>query len=775
MPHTISRLRTEGCIHGQAPSNHPAMRLQLLVLMVALLPGCPAPQTVGSIGFFRGDPLDISPGESVQLTWQAENAGGCLLNPDGKELPTEGAVLVMPDLTTRYELVCNGARAWVTVNVKPHVAITRFGATPAQTVPDGAAELSWASTDATVCNIEPGVGEVASSGTQIVLPTQTTTFTLTCKGAGPAAVSTTMVTVVPATTLDVPTNVAIAPQDGMLRVTWSQGAGSAVIYFAEAPGLEVANIDTKPGRAVFRKVLSPFTISGLVNGRTYYLRVAAASGTLQSGLSVEVSGVPAGPATGTDPYFSQQWHLVNPNGEDVRVLAPWADGVRGEGVKVAVVDEGVDEAHEDLKQNVLTQAGHDYLGNAPVRLAEHGTCVAGLIAARDLNGVGLRGVAPRAGLMSFNVLQDLTSSNEYDAMTRQKDVVSVSNNSWGDAADNTGLLTFADTQWLRGVTEGATTGRGGRGVVYFWASGNGGDASQGGLDDSNFDSQASSRYVLAIGGVGRDGTKPDYAEGGANVLVVAPTEGNDIVGLVTTDITGSAGYNAGGDPAEHPNPNYSKTMSGTSGSTPVAAGVGALVLQVRPVLGYRDVRRVLALSARQNDATSPGWSNNGAGLHVHHSYGFGVVDANAAVLLARTIVPVGPELSFRAPVSRPGLAIPDADTAGASSSVTVSNSGIGHVEVIELQLTVTHARSSDLEVVLTRVGGATDVLHPLHTCTDPATGAATPCSDIDNFVFTSVRHLDEPADGQWTLTVTDRRTGTVGTLASWQLRIFGSL
>lgn len=749
------------------------MRVQAFLLVVLLLTGCPVAQTAGSITFFRGKPLDVSPGDSVQLTWQAENAGGCIISPDVGEVAAAGAALVTPGVTTAYELTCNGAKSRLTINVKPHVSIARFAAAPAEVVPDGVAQLSWESADATLCTLEPGVGEVPFTGKQVVLPSQTTTYTLTCKGAGPNAVATTTVSVVPVTTLEVPTNVAVTPQDGMLSVSWTQGAGSATLYFAEAPGIEVANIDTRPGRAVFRKVLSPFTISGLVNERTYYLRVASASGALESGLSTEVSGTPTGPATGTDPYFGQQWHLVNANGEDTRVTAAWAAGVKGEGVKVAVVDEGIDEAHEDLRQNLLTHASHDYLGTAPVSLAEHGTCVAGLIAARDLNGVGLRGVAPRAGLMSFNLLQDLTSRNEYDAMVRHKDVVSVSNNSWGDAWDNTGLLTFADPQWLRGVAEGATTGRGGKGVVYFWASGNGGDATQGGLDDSNFDSQAASRFVLAIGGVGRNGKKPDYAEGGANVLVVAPTEGNDVVGLVTTDITGSAGYNDGTDPGEHANASYSSTMSGTSGSTPVAAGVGALVLQVRPELSYRDVRRVLALSARRNDATSAGWSTNGAGLHVHHSYGFGVVDANAAVLLARTIVPVGPELSFSSPVTRPSLGIPDNDTAGVSSPLTVSGSGIGHVEVVELELTITHTRTADLEIFLEKSGGASDLLHPLHGCVDPETFDPAPCSDIDAFVFMSVRHLDEPADGQWTLVVKDRRAGTVGTITSWQLRIFG--
>ena len=257
------------------------------------------------------------------------------------------------------------------------------------------------------------------------------------------------------------------------------------------------------------------------------------------------------------------------------------------------------------------------------------------------------------------------------------------------------------------------------------------------------------------------------------MLVVAPTEGNDNVALTTTDITGTAGYNNGHDPSEHPNANYSMTMNGTSGSTPIAAGVGVLVLQVRPELSYRDVRRVLALSARKNDPTSAGWTNNGAGLHVNHEYGFGVVDANAAVLLARTIPLVGPEVTYPAPVEQPSLAIPDNDTAGASSVITVNSSGIGRVETVEVEITVAHTRTSDLEILLQKIGGAQDVLYPLHTCVDPNNFNPAPCSDIDAFTFMSVRHLDEPADGVWRLTVKDRRTGVTGTLTRWQLRIFG--
>ena len=92
--------------------------------------------------------------------------------------------------------------------------------------------------------------------------------------------------------------------------------------------------------------------------------------------------------------------------------------------------------------------------------------------------------------------------------------------------------------------------------------------------------------------------------------------------------------------------------------------------------------------------------------------------------------------------------------------------------MVEIEVSVAHARSGDLELTLSRTGGATDLLHPPHACLDPGTGA-TRCSALDAFVFTSVRHLDEPADGVWTLTVKDLVSGTTGTFHSWKLRLYG--
>ena len=749
------------------------IRVVPAVAALALLAACPGPEKPqGVIYFFNVTPETIAPGNSAQLSWKAGNADGCTLTPDIGAVPAEGSWLVAPTKRAVYTLTCNGATTTRALAVLPSVQVMSFTATPAQTIPDGAVKLTWTTEGADSCDVLPGMRDVPLNGSLDVNPTQTTTYQLTCKGFGGPVTQALTVTVVPVTSLDPPQNPMAAAGDGLLTLTWTQSAGAANVYFAEAPNIDPATVETMPGGVVYRRVGSPFVVTGLVNGKTYFFRVSAVSGTLETTLTPEASGTPVDGPAAPDPYFPEQWHLADGGGEDVDATPAWAQGVRGEGVKVVVVDEGVDLGHEDLRQNVSVGRSHDYVeGGAPLRWAEHGTCVAGLVAARDWNGKGLRGVAPRAAIHSYNVLQDLTSLNEYDAMVRAKDFVQVSTNSWGDVNDGTGLVTESDPRWLDGVREGATTGRGGLGILYFWAAGNGGDSPY--LDNSNYDGQANRRFVFSISGYGKNGRIAAYAEVGANVLVTAPTEGDDLVALTTTDITGSWGYNDGQTPDEHRDRNYSSTMNGTSASTPVAAGVGALILQARPELSYRDVRRVLAYSARKIDATDSDWTTNGAGLHVNHKYGFGAVDAAAAVAIARTVVPGGPELSFPSPVAAPALAIPDADATGVASTVTVANSGIGHVEFVEIIPTVTHARTGDLEFVLSRPGGASDVLHVPHTCEPDQVTNREVCSPIVDYAFGSVRHLDEPGDGDWTLTVKDRRTGSVGSLQSWKLVLYG--
>ena len=319
-------------------------------------------------------------------------------------------------------------------------------------------------------------------------------------------------------------------------------------------------------------------------------------------------------------------------------------------MRIAVVDDGLEIAHEDLFANVATGLSYNYVTgstdptNDPTDTTSgHGTNVAGIVAARDLNGLGVRGVAPRANIVGYNVLQTQTSSDEADAMTRNAATVGVNTNSWG-APDGNGNLWPSDLTWQTAIDYGLANGRGGRGIVYTWAAGNGGDANLTGgpVDNSNYDGQANFRGVMAVGAVNDQGIKSSYSERGANLWVSAPGgEFCDTHTITTTDRTGAVGDNPpapGSGYVDYANNlNYTRCMNGTSSATPMVAGVAALVLQANPNLGWRDVRVILAKTARQNDLSIPTeWAVNGAGYHFNPNYGFGVVDASAAVATAMT-------------------------------------------------------------------------------------------------------------------------------------------
>ena len=106
----------------------------------------------------------------------------------------------------------------------------------------------------------------------------------------------------------------------------------------------------------------------------------------------------------SDPLYSCQWHLSSSLWHDINVQPVWEEGIKGEGINVAVVDDGMYHTHEDLKDNVNSEFNHDYTGEDDIYnpFDHHGTNVTGMIAARD-NDVGVRGVAPRATVYGYNI------------------------------------------------------------------------------------------------------------------------------------------------------------------------------------------------------------------------------------------------------------------------------------------------------------------------------------------------------------------------------------
>ena len=498
--------------------------------------------------------------------------------------------------------------------------------------------------------------------------------------------------------------------------------------------------------------------------------------------------------TGPDPLYGQQWHLKNTGqrsaggaiataGEDLDVEPAWAacgdsGACRGEGVTIAVVDRSVEIRHQDLQQNLSTslssrvysQTGAPANGDPTPAQTDtenaHGTAVAGIAAARDNNGVGGRGVAPRASLVGYALLQASTSSNEADAMTFQAPGIGVSNNSWGPP-DGTGLLLDSTSLWRDAIDFGLANGRAGLGTVYVWAAGNGYSSST--RDLSSYDGYASYRGVIAVGAVTAEGRQPPYSEAGANVWISAP--GGEPCGaslaITTTDLSGAGGFNTGAEPAEIANTSYTQCMDGTSAAVPSVSGVAALVLQANPGLGWRDVRGVLAQSARRNDPSNASWKTNGAGRRFSDAYGFGMADAAAAVALARTWTRLPTQARFSSPAQAVGQAIPDNNPTGVASTLTVAGSGIGRIEWVDLSFNAaSHPYSGDLRIVLTSPSGTEQVLAEQHSCSGR-------CAPYDNWRFGIAHFLDEPADGVWKISVQDLAAADTGTFQSWQLTLYG--
>ena len=489
--------------------------------------------------------------------------------------------------------------------------------------------------------------------------------------------------------------------------------------------------------------------------------------------------------TGADPLLPRQWHLRNTGqtggtaGEDLRAIDVWGT-TRGAGVRVAVVDDAVEVVHADLLPNLVADASYSYRpGNrgsvwplpcsaavdpASGPIDGHGTAVAGLVLGRDDNAVGIAGVAPRASLVAFDALSSGQDVDIADALLRDNPLNAIYQNSWGSPDD--GALHRAPPSFLQAVRAGLANGRGGRGSVFVFPAGNGGcyarDTSQAcQSDDSNFDGFVNGPGVIAVCAVDDTGRRPFYGEPGANVLLCAPSSGN-APNVATTSIRGAWRYD----------------FSGTSASTPMVSGVVALMLSVNPELTWRDVRLILAQTARRNDPTDPGWVASADGLAHNHKYGFGVVDAPAAVARAAGWTSVGGSDRLRSctlPERVPGRPIPDAQPDGTTTPVSDAmamppDCGISQIEFVEVTMTATHTYSGDLRVRLRSPAGLVSDLAGARICAGPG---SDPCGAYTDWTFGSVRHLGESAPGTWTLEVTDMTPLDAGRLERWSLRIHG--
>ncbi|MEO1209688.1 MAG: S8 family serine peptidase [Cyanobacteria bacterium J06638_20] len=470
----------------------------------------------------------------------------------------------------------------------------------------------------------------------------------------------------------------------------------------------------------------------------------------------------------TDSLFDQQWHLQNvgqtggTSGIDLNVLPVWND-YTGAGVRVAIVDDGVDYRHSDLDNNYDQSADVDSFrrvaDGAPVRQDDnHGTAVAGLVAA-ERNGEGSVGVAYDATLSSIRMDFSNGSLADTTFALSQFSNFDVVNNSWTYTfpfADN-----FADPDFAPFQTEleaAVEEGRDGLGTVVVFAGGN---ARQSG-DNANYHNLQNSRHSIAVAALNDRGEYTVYSNPGANLLVSAFGGDTDTDGIVTTDRVGFDGYTT---------TDYTNDFGGTSSAAPMVAGVVALMLEANPNLGYRDVQEILAYSARQTDRQNSSWQTNGAtnwnggGLETSTDYGFGLVDAHAAVRLAETWRPQQTASNERSLEAQQQSPVTIRDNTTASSQITLTD-GLT-LEHVEIQVDLDHTWLGDLELVLVSPSGTESVL---------MSGVSNTVSFWQNdlqFTFSSTQFWGEEAAGEWTLRVSDRALRDEGVLNNWSLRVYG--
>jgi subtilisin family serine protease len=537
------------------------------------------------------------------------------------------------------------------------------------------------------------------------------------------------------------------------------------------------------------------------------------------------------------PYFSDT-PGGTANDQDLDVVEAWTEDVLGAGVRIAVSDSGVETTHPDLSANMLAgmhrnyktgSPANGYLG-APSTLGQaHGTAVAGIIAAVGWNDIGGTGVAPQARVAGFQFVESAQTSSII--LHQASGVFDVFNYSYGTGVN----ADFEDDPlYIAQLRDRVTNGRSGLGQMYVKSAGNEyfgfchNDDDLGVIcppQNANMPSDNNSPFIITVGATAATPIVASYSNAGSNIWVSAPggEDGDDAPAIVTTDLAScSQGFSTNTGiwtfndfetanssstfTTFNPQCNYTSTMNGTSSAAPNVTGVIALLLSLDSSLTWRDVKHILAVTADQVAPASTntdhpevglrlpgyvyeqGWVDNAAGFHHHNWYGFGRVNAAAAIAAVLGGYTPLPTAWFEtnadfddAAEGRTGLAlaIPDASAAGASSALTINAPTYATdtiVESVQLKVKITHARVGQVGVELTSPSGTKSILLNINNALFvPTEGGTQPDADLD-LVLTTHAFYGETALGTWTVKVIDGYDDdVVGTLDEWSLNVLGHI
>jgi subtilisin family serine protease len=339
----------------------------------------------------------------------------------------------------------------------------------------------------------------------------------------------------------------------------------------------------------------------------------------------------------------EQWHLDNTGhfagqaaGEDVRAKQAWGIAMGGRAIIVAVLDDGVDIDHPALKDQIWgnpdpasrDRCGRDFFletsdaghfdprpkvfrapFNEPAGNDIHGTPCAGLVAANASDGRAF-GVAAGCLILPVKIFHaDELASDEKvgDAIQYAAGIADILSCSW--VGPETPLIEKA-------IEDAASSRRNGKGCPVFCAAGNDGQPAVG--------FPANSSGAVAVGASTDEGMHASYSNFGPELALVAPSSGG-IRDVFTCDVSlQNRGFNLGADADGGADGLYTNGFGGTSASTPITAGVAAVVLSQQPSFTAGQLKDLLEKTA---DKIGGGFDANG------HSdlFGFGRVNLFAAL------------------------------------------------------------------------------------------------------------------------------------------------
>ena len=188
------------------------------------------------------------------------------------------------------------------------------------------------------------------------------------------------------------------------------------------------------------------------------------------------------------------------------------------------------------------------------------------------------------------------------------------------------------------------------------------------------------------------------------------------------------------------------------------------MLEANPCMTWRDVQHIIVQSAVKNDPTDAEWSTNAAGLHVNQKYGFGAIDAAAAVQQAETWVSVASQLEFSSPQQSPNVPAPTRQQIYLSGCNADASTCIDTLEHVTLSVNITAKRRADVSLVLICPSGSQSTMLRFRKRDFSPDG-------IRKWTMMTTHCWGEPAQGNYTLVV---EAQSAAMLEDWSITVRGT-